>query len=53
MPMGRPKKLNDEQILEVLDLWDNTRLSTTEIGERFGVSRWAIRRLIKEYRPND
>ena len=45
--MPLPRKLTDQQVEEVRNLYATTRLSMKGIADEFGVSKWTIRRIIK------
>lgn len=45
---GRPR-IDDFTKRKVIDLYENTALTTAEISERTGVSRTSIWRIVKEY----
>lgn len=45
---GRPS-IDDFTKRKVIDLYENTALTTAEISKRTGVSRTSIWRIVKEY----
>ena len=45
---GRPS-IDDFTKRKVIDLYENTTLTTAEISKRTGVSRTSIWRIVKEY----
>jgi transposase len=46
------REWTDEQLLTILDLYDNEGMTFKQIGERFGVSKNAIAGLMKRLRDD-
>lgn len=44
---GRKKKLTDQDISDIRDIYETTSCSMTQIGKRFGVSQPTIAKVIE------
>ncbi|ERP30985.1 recombinase family protein [Chitinivibrio alkaliphilus] len=43
---GRPRKLTDDQVAAMRNLWQGKEHSLAEIGAMFGVSKWTVRKWV-------